>query len=111
MPFDGNPQHFAPARTREDILRDWCHELRHGGHVQICGQTSDGHGGVCALGVGIDHVPGFVAMWVQQRATRLILLSGEVAARNDGRSGHRRHTFPEIADYIEREWLHSEPAA
>ena len=100
MPLDGNViKYETDERTR--ILRDWVHELRHGGHRQICDvlHNAEGH---CALGVLDDHVAGGHELLLRSHPNDTIW---RVADINDGNNGHRRHTFSEIADYIESEWL------
>ena len=101
MPFDGNPNAYeTEERTR--ILRDWVHELRHGGHVQICRNYHNSDKSAhCAIGVLILMYPERnMSCWIRDN-----IALHKIVWRNDGDNGLRRHTFSEIADYIESEWL------
>ena len=106
MPFDGNPNVYEiDERTR--ILRDWVHELRYGGHVQICYMHRDNDRGYCAVGVLEHYVTGgneFAAKWLDAKSVGNNRY-WTITDMNDGVDTGSGANFSEIADYIESEWL------
>jgi hypothetical protein len=100
---------MATTKTKEQLVRlSWLTELRRQGDRQCCGTYTHGRL-VCALGLLREAAfPG--ATWditngdAVEDVGRLAGLysnqSFDVAHRNDGDQGYRKHTFAEIADVV-----------
>lgn len=118
---------------KTEIKAKWLHELRHGGHEQVCftlkGLKPDGTAGYCCLGVLEEKVLGneLEAIVLDTEAEGDLgyegpkgvyegpkgvydyiktIVIGDEHLVNDymTRNDDDGWTFPEIADYIERTW-------
>lgn len=111
---------------KTEIKAKWLHELRHGGHEQVCftfkGLKPDGKAGYCCLGVLEEKVfgneleaveldteaegfqsyggPKAVYDYIKNVVIGDEYLTNDYITKNDDNGW----TFPEIADYIERTW-------
>lgn len=81
----------------------WVKALRSGKYKQCTGALTDGPG-FCCLGVLHSLVYKKVPERWESMPLRIKLSDAvvqELADRNDGLGKHKRHTFKQIADYIE----------
>jgi hypothetical protein len=93
------------------LKEKWVKALRSPKYKQARGVLADADGALCCIGV-LRHIQGDTKKLLQDERTtalRPIHLGGlsederETLVRmNDGTAGHNRHTFSEIADYIEK---------
>lgn len=100
------------------LKADWVKALRSGEYKQARGTLQDETGALCCLGVlckvagmpirddgrgvvGADDSNNFAMYKPILALVGGHAKSGSLSSRNDGTCEHRRHTFPEIADYIE----------
>ena len=111
---------------KTEIKAKWLHELRHGGHEQVCftlkGSKPDGTVGYCCLGILEEKVLGneLEAVELDTAAEGFqsyegpkgvydyikTIVIGEERLVSDYmiKNDDNGWTFPEIADYIERTW-------
>lgn len=100
------------------LKADWVKALRSGEYRQARGVLQDKTGALCCLGVlckvaGLDiREDGRGVVGADESTNTAMytpifdMLGGHskshpLSTRNDGASGFHKHTFPEIADYIE----------
>lgn len=105
-----------PETTSEieakSVLRRWIEALRTYDHRKVVGHVSQRKNNVtchvCAMGL-LGEIQGHAPASGQEQAYGLEAgipanLVSEVVSNNDGRSGHRSLSFPEIATKVER-WI------
>ena len=99
---------------KTDIKKRWLKALRSGKYRQTRGKLKSRNGSFCCLGVLCDiqdaqwewdgimyGVLGNVALPPEKFCAGIQSL-GELSELNDGTSGHKKHSFSQIADYIEK---------
>ena len=98
----------------KDLKAKWCAALRSGEYRQAIGRLINAGGAMCCMGV-LGHIQGLPDQHLADKSDRIggdglrelevvpERLRHLLAKMNDGTGGHQKHTFLEIADYIERE--------
>ena len=84
---------------RAEWLPKWVEALRSGKYRQACGVLRAESGAFCCLGVLREIRGSWEGLSNNEILTHDELL--DLVDRNDGSGGYPRHSFPEIADYIE----------
>lgn len=96
----------------KELKAKWVAALRSGEYVQGHGRLRDVNDHYCCIGV-LCKLMGLYVMVSSEslsdprindlyhKANEVVGDSAPLWKRNDGCAGHKRHTFPEIADYIE----------